>query len=293
MEQDPERGKSVSQGRFAEKQLERANQKGKHEKDSRLTARHMSPLNILTVGSTVLTLALFIWSFFLKDGVAACSLASMSIASTLTGFAFWWHPKLARRPGTTAVPKGDLVIMTRGGGFIVVHCDEEIARELYTGRDQVTYYISDRASKVLVGLGTLFLMVAVVLLGNCNWTMQAAIGVTYLVLNGLYWMVALLPEKLSWHTAAYKVVENDKLPYHMINAHEDAEINGQWQPPSYTRTLWYAIHRSKGSKWLASGSAMPETDAWKEWTKQAFENLDNPDWDAVGVKNHLMEKHLT
>lgn len=291
MDQDTERAAST-QGRYEEQRLQYLNKQGIHEKEARLKARHLSPLNLLTIGSTALTIALFIWSFFLQDGVAALSIACMACASTLTGVASWWQPKLASRPSKTKVPKGDLVIKTRAAGFVVVHCEEEIARELYTGRDNVEYFVSDRVSKVLVGLGTLFLMVAVVLLGNCNWTMQAAIGVTYLVLNGAYWTVALIPQRLSWHIQAYKVVMKDDLPLHIKNAHEAVDMGGHIEPPSYTRTLWYAIHRSKGSKWLIDGEAAPQTDAWKEWIRLALENVDNPDWPAVEVKNRLMEKYL-
>lgn len=85
---------------------------------------------------------------------------------------------------------------TREGAFIVVHCSEEIARELYIGAEEVKYRVGPNNFRLLVGVGTVALMVAVVLLGNYTWTMQAAIGATYVFLNGAYWLVALFP--LTW-----------------------------------------------------------------------------------------------
>lgn len=274
---DPEQGKGSRHGR--------------RERDVRLQAKYHSPLNILTVLSCAATAGLFIWSIFLQDGVAALSITCMSFASTFTGLALWWTPKLATRPSSVVVPKGDLVLRTRNGAFIVIHCTEEIARELYTGSDEVKYHFGSKVSRLFVGLGTLFLMVAVVLLGNCNWTMQAAIGVAYLLLNGVYWLVSLLPQSWAWHTAAYKIETEHNLPDHVRFAHEAFDIGGTWEPASYTRTLWYAIHRSRSSRWLSPMGAAPQTDAWREWIDEAMQNLNNPDWPAVPRKDYYMKKH--
>ena len=253
-----------------------------------------------------MTLGLFIWSLLLRDAVAALSIACMSLASTSTGFAFKWHPQLAKRPSDVACPPGDLILKMRNGAFVVVHCDEPIARELYTAADEVNYQVGTQIAKVLVGFGTLNLMVAVVLLGNCSWAMQAAIGGAYLILNGAYWLVALLPPTWSWHLTAYEVVKNGKKkgkkngemlpdddhpkrPAHMFTAH----VKSDALPPSYTRTLWYAIHCSKdpdGNKsgeWLKNSGALPQTEAWQEWEKEALIHINDPEWDAVREKDKL------
>ena len=274
-------------GRYEKTRGRYLNSHGRHEMSEKLKARLVSPENALTVSSCLITIGLFAWSLILQDGVAALSLICMSLASTLTGLAFWWTPKVATRPSSAIVPKSVLVLKTRGGAFVVVHCTEEIARELYIGSDEVSYHFSNRSSRVFVGFGTLFLMVAVVLLGNCNWTMQAAIGVTYLVLNGAYWLVSLLPEKLCWHMSAYKVVAGN-LPYHMANAREDTDVAGLGVRRSFTRTLWYAIQRSKSGSWIKAMEAAPQTEAWDRWVEEAVKNSGDEDWPVVSRKDDLI-----
>lgn len=286
-DKDPERDASASR-RGRDKAL---NKQGKHETDVRLQARLESPLNVVTIFSCLLTIGLFIWALFITDGVAACSISCMALTSICTGCAMRWEPVLAKRHSQSIAPRGDVVIKTRGGAFVVVHCDEEIARELYTGTDLVKYMAGNRLSKALVGLGTVTLMVGVVLLGNCNWAMQAIIGVTYLILNGLYWIVSLLPPQWSWHIKAYKVELHKRLPDHMLRAHERADMNDEDEPPSFTRTLWYAIQRSRSEKWIDICDAAPRTDAWKEWIKLALDNVDNVNWPAIQEKNRIMAKY--
>lgn len=278
----------AERGRYHLKKGHAFNKYGQHEITDRLNARMISPENALTVGSCLITIGLFIWACILQDGVAVLSIACMSVASSLTGLAFCWKPKLAKRHAKAKVPDGDLVLKTRGGAFVVVHCNEEIARELYTGSDEVEYFFSNRMSRVFVGFGTLFLMVAVVLLGNCNWTMQAAIGATYLILNGAYWLLSLLPEKLCWHLSAYKVESGRDLPYHMLHARKDTDAKGMGTNPSFTRTLWYAIQRSKSITWIKVMEAAPQTKAWDMWIDEAYQNRHNEHWPAVERKNDIM-----
>lgn len=251
----------------------------------RVFHRFFSPLNILTIFSCIVTMLLIIWACMIHDGVATISLALMSLASVLVGLALWWDPALSIRPTGTTVPDGDVVIRTREGAFVVVHCSEEIARELYTGSEEAKYRLDDKSFKALVGLGTVTLMVAVVLLGNSSWTMQAAIGATYLVLNGAYWAAALLPQTLTWDKSYYNVERK--------NAHLKAHEQGADRvKPNFTRTLWYAIQATQETGWIYTiGAAAPDTSYWKEWTQLADQDLENPRWgaiDAIDAKDRLM-----
>ena len=276
------------------REMDTLKKQGMRTNDERLLARTISPENALTLGSFLITVGLFVWSLLLEDGVAALSIACMSLASTMTGLAYWWKPKLAKRPSNAAVPPGDLVFKTRGGAFVVVHCREEIARELYTGTDEVQYRFGSKVSKVFVGLGTLFLMVAVVLLGNCNWTMQAAIGATYLILNGSFWLASLLPATWCWHVSAYKIkAVHEHLPDHMRYAHRDTDVPGLDVKPSWTRTMWYAILRSKSTDWVNAMEAAPRTEAWREWIDEALKHalIEDRDWPAVDRKDYYMQKY--
>jgi len=249
--------------------------------------RFFGPLNIITVFSFVATLLLIMWASLIHDGVALLSLGLMALTSVLVGFAFWWNPELTVRPSRAAVVPGDVVIRTREGAFVVVHCSEEIARELYTGTEEAKYRVGDNRFKALVGVGTLTLMIGVVLLGNASWTMQAAIGGTYLVLNGAYWAAALLPPSWTWDMSHYRVVKHSDNRY-MVGDQE----GGDGVKPNYTMTLWQAVQATKEVEWIWNSGAAPKTDAWMTWLRLAYQNRDNPNWNAVGEKDRLMGQHV-
>ncbi|PNS20935.1 hypothetical protein CAC42_2866 [Sphaceloma murrayae] len=267
-------------------------ERGLHETRDRLEARDLSPLNMLTVVSFLISVGLLVWAIILRDGVAALAITTLSLASSATGFALKWKPELAKRTSPNQdVPKGDVVLKLRDAAFVVVHCDENITREIYIGSDSVKYYFGSKASKAVTGLGTLFLMVGVILLGNCTWTMQAAIASAFLVLNGTYWMIALLPLKLFWHVAAYRIDPEPDLPVHVRDAHETVLFRGRELPDSYTRTIWYTIHRSRSTTWVWSSASVPDTPAWREWVEEAAEHIDDSNWDAVERKDVIMTKY--
>lgn len=250
-----------------------------------VSSHKFSPINILTVASSFLTLAAFMWAIMIKDGAAILALIAMSAASTLIGFASHWSPKLASRPTDVPVPDGDIIIHTRDGAFIVVQCSEEIARELYIGPEECNYWVSDQSFKILVGIGTLLVILSVLFLGNCGWTMQAVIAIIYIVLNALYWVVSLFPESYLWDLSRYDL--QDVTPKYMINADSSTEGGSA---PSFTRTLWFAIQVTRTTQWATNSDAAPKTAAWKAWLELAEANCGNKDWDAIGEKDRLMHK---
>lgn len=127
--------------------------------------------------------------------------------------------------------------MTREGAFLVVYCDENVARELYTGTEQCLYKLKTQPYRLLVGFGTFLLMVSVVLLGNCDFNMQAAIASAYIVINGLFWGVSLIDKSHFWDLSAYQweyMTPND-----CKVAHEEAPdgiMAADDDKPNYTRT---------------------------------------------------------
>lgn len=249
--------------------------------------RSWSPINILTLASTLLTLGAFIWAILIRDGPAVLALMAMSSASTLIGIAFHWRPQLAARPTDSPVPEGDVVIRTRDGAFIIVQCPEEIARELYMGPEECNYLVSQQWFSVLVGFGTLLVITGVFFLGNCNWTMQAVITVVYIVLNTLYWIASLLPPRWLWDLSRYDC--EDVTPGQMKFAHDFGK-DGDGEAPSYTRSLWYAIQATRELSWVTISGAAPRTAAWEAWLKSAEANFDNPSWNAVAEKDRLMRE---
>lgn len=68
-----------------------------------------SPLTILSWFSFLVTLGLFITAIIIKDGTACVAIASISLVSTLVGYASFWKPKLMNRTSLARVPPGDVV----------------------------------------------------------------------------------------------------------------------------------------------------------------------------------------
>ena len=244
----------------------------------RIPSRTFSPLNVLSIGSFFLTLGLLIWAGMIGDGTAMVALGTISLASSIVGYASWWSPVLKERNFNYKVPPGDVVIRTREGAFLVVKCNEDIARELYTGTEECMYYVKTQPYRLLVGFGTFLLMISVVLLGNCNFVMQAAIGVSYILLNGAFWVASVIDKDKFWDLSLYEW--DDITPKDAKNAHlkdpNDKTVGGK---PSFTRTLWYAIRETKKIGWVRRGGAAPRTPQWEEWLRQAEENA------AAGVRN--------
>jgi len=189
-----------------------------------------------------------------------------------------WQPQLTKRTLTSPVPLGDAVIRTRSGAFLVVHCTENVARELYFGTEGCSYFVGDQLFRAFMGLGTFLFMVAVGLMSNCTWGMQIAIGLSYVLLNAMYWCLALLPPHWHWDLDRYDLV-----------------VKSEVKLGTYTEALWQAIKASgndvsgegKGrycsTKWVRTTNAAPQSTAWNNWIKEAEEimNNGNDNWNPI------------
>ena len=264
-----------------------------------------SPTHILAVFSLFVTIGIIIAAAYWSDGTALIAVSLISLASSVVGWASWWRPLLTKRTHKSKVPDGDVLIRTREGGFLVVKCSEEVARELYAGTEECDYRVGDRVYQALMGLGTLLLMISVILLGNCKWLSQIFIGVAYIVLNALYWCMSLLPKRYFWDLSRYRV--EDITPLDARGAHEDdpseagkyAEDKDPERVKSFTRTLWYAVRETGRTSWVEKNGAAPNTPQWREWLEEAereanksdLERQKNP-WPAVARKNEIMSGNL-
>lgn len=253
----------------------------------KIPTRVLSPLNFLSVSSCLLTLGLFIAAVIIKDGTACLALGTISLASSVVGYASWWSPALEPRNFRSKVPPGDIVIRTREGAFLLVKCKEDVARELYVGTEECVYYVRTQQYRILVGFGTFLLMVSVVLLGNCGFAMQAAIGASYIILNGAFWAASLIPKDKFWNLSLYVV--KDETPEDAKGAHlkQNDSLDGR---PSFTRTLWYAIRETKKIGWVKKSGAAPGTPQWDEWLQLALLNADqdNRSWNAVERREEVV-----
>ncbi|RPB02990.1 hypothetical protein L873DRAFT_1787421 [Choiromyces venosus 120613-1] len=244
-------------------------------------SRSFSPLACLTVASSLLSAGLIVWACFLHDGVACVAIALISLTTSVIGLSNFWHPSLIPRKQRTLVPPGDLVIRTRQGAFIVIKCTEEVARELYTSTEECKYVVGDSIHRGLVGVGTFLLMCAVVLMGNCTWVMQAALGVSYILLNGLYQVAALLPTHWHWNFSRYIV---------------DEVLSERTQQNTYTQALWQAIKASGSTEWVRLTNAAPVSGAWSTWLEEAQDHLNagcTGNWDPQEAVNRLLKLEAT
>ncbi|KAG9256784.1 uncharacterized protein F5Z01DRAFT_649065 [Emericellopsis atlantica] len=241
-----------------------------------------SPIHILGIISFFNSIAIIVCAVIWEDGNAILAVGGVSLMSSVVGFASFWRPLLMSRKHDNEVPDGDVMIRTREGAFVLVKCTEDVARELYSGTEECEYYVNGRIYRLLMVIGTVLLMLSVVLLGNCTWNSQVFIGASYIVLNGLYWALGMLPRSYFWDLSRYEW--RDATPY-------DAEQPGDDQDRSYTRTLWYAIRETRGKTgWVRVSGAAPSTDKWKRWVKEAGRNakMGLRDWDAVRRKDEIM-----
>lgn len=251
--------------------------------------RLFSPIHILGVLSFLISVGILVSAIIWKDGNAILAVLLVSLMSSVVGFASFWRPLLMSRRHTNEVPAGDVMIRTREGAFILVRCTEDVARELYSGTEECQYYVNGRTYRLLMAVGTVLLMFSVVLLGNCQWNSQVFIGGSYIVLNGLYWGLGMLPQTYFWDLSRYtwnEVTEDDAKHADLVTDEND-QREGH---PSFTRTLWYAIRETKRTGWVQISGAAPGTDQWKQWLREAEENARAGvrDWKAVERKNVIM-----
>ena len=238
----------------------------------------MSPLALLSIGSFLLSVGLGVYAIRLKDWIAVFTIVTISLTSTIIGMSSLWHPTLTERKSKLVVPDGDLVVRTRQGAFIVVRCTEEVTRELFTGTEECSYVLSDQIFRALVGVGTFLLMISVVSMGNSNFTMQAALGGSYLLLNGLYQIAALFPKKWQWNLSRYDVEELQSR-----------------QARTFTQALWLAIRSSGQTDWVRVSHAAPNSAAWDAWIDEAGRHIrdDTAEWDAQEALQHLLRDEKT
>ena len=240
-----------------------------------------SLLTLVTTVSILMTAGLFVWAACIHDGIAMIAIGTMSLSTSLSCWANRWHPTLSSRPTNNVVPPGDVVIKTRAGAFVVVHCNEDVTRELYTCADHCRYKFEDGRLQPMLGASTVLLMASIIFFSNCGWVMQGAIGIAYILLNMMYWVIPfVMGDSKTWDLSLYKQQHDEKY---------DRRLDKE---PTYTRTLWYAIRETRSVDWVKRGGAAPDTGFWGKWLELAKENAENENdhWDAVGAKNRLMEK---
>ncbi|PLB37516.1 uncharacterized protein BDW47DRAFT_131983 [Aspergillus candidus] len=234
------------------------------------TVKFFSPLKLLTVFSFLWTVGILVWAILLGDGPAVVAIVLVSAASSLHSAASFWKTSITRLSRLGAHKQGDIVLRTREGAFVVVHCTEEVARLLYTAPLGCDYVAGGTTFQILISVGTLLLMVGIVVMSNCSWTMQVVLGASYLALNALYMVCALTPavsQYWHWDLSLFEIVMQRKFR------------------DSYTEALWEAIRATRETDWVVRGRHLPNTSSWNKWLDEAMENYDNDDWEAMKARD--------
>lgn len=245
-------------------------------------ARTLGPLTFLSVLGCSMSTALLVLSIVRHDGMALLATILLSFLTTLVGIGSSWELKLPQRTATRPVPASDVVIRFQHAAFLIVKCDEKIARELYWHLEECHYNVSPMTYRILCLVGTLMLMFGVIFLGNATLTLQICFAAAYLILNAAYWTVAALPQQWNWDLSCFNV---ETIPYN----------NGE-KCKNYTQALWKAIAITQTSEWVKHGIA-PDSPAWRQWLKVAGDmandgdqtqkdkegNIILPDWDFEGA----------
>ncbi|KAF1943732.1 hypothetical protein EJ02DRAFT_399708 [Clathrospora elynae] len=271
-----------------------------------LKSKTVAPLTVvLFIGFafSTLLLALSIWQ---DDGMSVVATVLLSLLTSLIGYGNKWTLGLSQRKVKTGnVPRGDVVIRYPKGSFLIVRCDEDVARELYFAPESIDYLLTHGpAYRILSLVGTMMLMGGVICLANAQIQVQIAWAGSYMLLGASYWIVAALPSKMHWDTSCYEVV-NECL--------SDSSMDKKGYPSenhTFTQALWKAIVVSKSTSWVRRSDACPDTRAWGYWLSDAearsgdvgLSNKENmpgvktwqvPDWDPQAALAELLNDQAT
>jgi hypothetical protein len=217
----------------------------------------LGPLAWVTLLGAFVSLVLFIVSVVLGDGMSLIATLLLSGLSTLVGLSNKWELRLPRTyTGRAKLPPGDVVIKFPNKSFLVVFCEEEVARELFWAVEEIEYHIHNATTYRVISLvGTLMLMLGVIVLANAKLPLKFCWTGAYLLLNAAHWAAAALPQRMHWDLLAFQVQEQG--------------ISGGPDNHSYMDALGKAIMVTKSVDWLRLGKAVPFTHKWDKWLAEA------------------------
>src|ERR1019366_6032763 len=134
---------------------------------------------------------------------------SLSLVSSVIGLSNKWTlnlPKRSQQGGST--PPGNVVIRYSNGNFLIVQCNEDVARELFFAPENMKYLVAQSSEYRMISLvGTFLLMVGVICLSNASTPLQIGFSAAYIILNAAYWVVAALPQEMHWDISCFEVLD--------------------------------------------------------------------------------------
>jgi hypothetical protein len=245
--------------------------------------RAFGPLAIVTLVDFGIAITLFVSSIVYGDGMSMLATILLALLSTLTGVSNSWNLRLPRRSPSDA-PAGDTVIRYPNGSFLVVKCEEDIARELFFAPEEIDYTIKNTIIYRLISLvGTLMLMLGVIALANARLELQFAWAGAYIIINAAHWVAAAVPAHSHWDFDDYRI--------------EEIGLQGGFRNVNFTEALWKAILFTQSKRWVQLGGAAPKAPWWDEWLEEAKAHADlrieitgdpeDPLWPASGTGRKL------
>lgn len=205
--------------------------------------------------------ALLVLSIIEDDGMALLATILLSLVATLIGIGSRWSLKLGKRLADRTVPPSDVVINYPNGAFLIIRCNEDIARELYFAPEQCDYDVGATWYRVLSLIATIMLMFGVIFLGNASLTLQVCFAAAYLILNAAYWTVAALPQQWNWDLSCFNV---------KTIRYRTGTESGE-EPKTFTEALWKAIAITQSKEWVMNARISPMSDAWRRWLDEGGE----------------------
>lgn len=224
-----------------------------------IKAKANGPMSWVTLLSFFLSLSLFVISICLGDGMSLIATLLLSLLSTLIGIVNKWSLKLPQRPvGAMMAPPVHVVIRYPNGSFLVVKCDEDVARELYFAPEEIEYNVKSPVIYRLISLaGTLMLMGGVITLANAKLQLQFAWAGAFIITNAAHFIAAAVPPKMHWDLSCYRLKEES--------------VVGGPHSKTFTEALWKAIVFTKKTDWINNAEAAPRTKVWEKWLDEAEE----------------------
>lgn len=290
-----------------------------------LTASTWGPLTLVALTGFAFSMIIFAIAVWQQDGMALLADILLSLLSTVVGFSTKWKLTLPKRKNKSSfTPPGDVAIRYTNGSFLIVQCDEDVARELYFAPENIDYLVQSSWKYRLISLvGTVMLMFGVIFLGNAQTQLQLAFAGAFIIMNALYWIVAALPNRVHWDTSCFTITDQciEMLPTKTDEMIDEKGIKRLLPKPkgkafvdeneTFTEALWKAIVVTKNVEWIKRSAAAPDTPAWIEWLEKAeakanestlqMRTIDNvetlvwelPDWNPVKALNECLMSHST
>ncbi len=231
------------------------------------------PLLYLSGLGALISLELIVLSILRRDGMALLATVLMSLASTLVGLGTRWSLDMWNHRIRRAIPAADIVINYPQGAFLVIRCNENIARELYFTSGACRHKVTSPYYGALSFFALLLLMTGAILMGNATHILQFNFAGAYMFLNAAYWIAATLPQRCHWDLSCYGVTRER---YGVADQPMPEPSNPTQTNPdqhelasSLSEALWRAIILAGDVKWIRRANVAPESEWWNHWLSQA------------------------